>query len=83
MKRIYLSGPIDHVSMDQAKGWREEAKNLLIDFEVIDALRGHGNWIEHPPEVNEVVIRDKNDLDTCDIVLVNMSKAVPMIGTPM
>lgn len=84
MKKVFLSGPIRGVSRDISLGWRNKIVNLLeTDFIVIHALRGR-EIIETLPDPRLAIIRDKNDIDESNVLIVNDSfPDASMIGTSM
>lgn len=84
MKNVFLSGPIRGISREESLGWRNLAKTLLEqNFNVQHALRGREES-ETLPDPRLAIIRDKNDIDTSDIVLVNdTNPTASMIGTSM
>jgi nucleoside 2-deoxyribosyltransferase len=79
---VYLGGPINGCTDDEAHGWREEAKTLL-------EKRGH-TWRDPMDRdyrgreremYREVVEGDKRDIDECDVLL--MACPRPSYGTAM
>jgi nucleoside 2-deoxyribosyltransferase len=84
MKKVFLSGPIRGLPREQSLGWRAEAQALLKDdFEVIHALRGREEK-ETLPDYRLAITRDKRDIESCDIVLLNDTFAqASMIGSSM
>lgn len=84
MKKIFLSGPIRGLSREESLGWRVEAiKQLEANFFICHALRGREEK-ETMPDPRLAIIRDKNDIDDSDIILLNDSFAdASMIGTSM
>lgn len=82
--RVYLCGPINGCSDDEAKGWREEAKALLTDkiFQVYDPMvRDYRGRELEPGIAAEIVENDKKDIRDCDGLLVMYEK--PSVGTSM
>lgn len=82
--RIYLGGPINGCTDEEARGWRETVKPGLEG-------RGHvcvdpmdrdyrGRELE-PGIAAEIVEKDKNDICSCDVLLMNAPK--PSYGTAM
>jgi nucleoside 2-deoxyribosyltransferase len=82
--KIYLGGPINGCTDDEASGWRESVKAIL-------AAAGH-TWCDpmdrdyrgremEPGIAAEIVEGDKADIETCDVLLMNMPK--PSVGTSM
>lgn len=80
--RIYLGGPINGCSDDEAKSWREAVKPLIesVGWESVDPMvrdyRG-----KEDESVNEIVENDKDDIDNSDVVLAYCPK--PSVGTSM
>lgn len=82
--RFYLGGPINGCTDAEANGWRQE---------VIDILRANNQqWIDpmvrdyrgrelEPGIAAEIVELDKQDIDQCDVLLMNCPK--PSVGTSM
>ena len=79
MKTVYLAGPINRVSLEEASRWRAEATKELTrkGFLVIDPLR-----VELAPEVN-VVAWDKRAIRQSNAVLVYMPDNVQAVGSAM
>lgn len=84
MKKIFLSGPIRGIPREESINWRNEATKILKDdFTVVHALRGREDT-ETMPDSRLAIIRDKTDIDSSDIILVNDSfPNSGMIGTSM
>lgn len=83
MRRVFLSGPIRGIPREQSMGWRIKAAELLREFVVIHALRNR-ELEETLPDSRLAIIRDKNDIDSADIMLVNDEFCdASMIGTSM
>jgi hypothetical protein len=84
MSSFYLGGPINGCTDEEAHGWRDAAKEIL--------MRGGHTWRD-PMErdyrgqeqdlgiVKEIVEGDKDDIDLCDVALMNCPK--PSYGTAM
>lgn len=83
--RVYLGGPINGCTDDEANGWREAVKAVL------EVERGH-RWCDpmdrdyrgrelDPGIAEEIVQGDKEDIDGCDVLLMNAPK--PSYGTAM
>ena len=85
---VYLAGPIGEIDIKEAASWRETAEESLEEagYIALNPLRGKDL---NNPEVNVmydsawVVERDLEDIDKADILLVDGSRKVPMVGTPM
>jgi nucleoside 2-deoxyribosyltransferase len=82
--RVYLGGPINGCTDEEAHGWREGVKPGLAD-------RGH-TWCDpmdrdyrgremEPGIATKIVLYDKADIATCDVLLMNAPK--PSYGTAM
>lgn len=84
MKKVFLSGPIRGLSREESLNWRNYAHKILQDsFEVVHALRNREEG-ETFPDPRLAIIRDKNDIDSSDIILVNDTFVnSSMIGTSM
>ena len=90
MYRIYVAGPIDDNNLDKALEWRVEVHDwnpMPDEVEVFDPLRNKDTEtiIARSFGANEIVIRDLEDIDKCDIVLANVPKSdspKPLFGTP-
>lgn len=90
MYNIYVAGPIDDNNLDAAIEWRKEVHEwepLPDEVEVYDPLRNkdkeaiRGRVYYH----NEIVMRDLDDIDKCDIILANIPKSnseKQLFGTP-
>ena len=84
MKKVFLSGPIRGLDRKDALGWRISASEQLEgSFITMHALRGRESK-ETLPDKRIAVQRDKNDINMCDVLLVNDEFAgASMIGTSM
>lgn len=82
-KRIYLAGPIQHVS-DYGKGWREWLKDNRSEFEWADPLDEYNNMEEAEQEwtCTDIVQKDLDMIDESSGLLVHWD-TVPTAGTPM
>ena len=86
--RIYLAGPIHHVTPEQATGWRQRVHKELAGYaEILDPTAGKDL---HAPGINttmyqphEIVEPDIAAVDSVDVLIVDISHFVPMIGTSM
>lgn len=78
--KIYLAGPIFDCDDSECVAWRDLARAHLGEFELYDPMvRDYrGRTTEN---VQAIVEEDKADIDTCDLLLVNMVK--PSAGTSM
>lgn len=83
-KTIFLSGPIRGIPREKGIAWRREIqKNLGEDYQVLHAYRGREEK-ETMPHYKGAVIRDLNDIERSDIVIVNDTFAnASSIGTAM
>lgn len=76
--KVYLAGPINGCSDEEANAWRTRAKSLLPD--VLDPMdrdyRG-----QEKGNVDAIVEGDKADIDACDMVIAYCPK--PSVGTSM
>lgn len=81
---IFLSGPMRGVPRAEGIAWRESARKLLGDgFLILHAYRGREEK-ETFPDPRLAVIRDKQDINRADVVIVNDSiPNASMIGTAM
>jgi nucleoside 2-deoxyribosyltransferase len=82
--RVYLGGPINGCTDDEAHGWRDDVKQLLEahGFEWLDPMdRDYRGREMEPGIAAEIVELDKQDIDTCDVLLMNCPK--PSVGTSM
>lgn len=68
--RVYLCGPINGCTDDEATSWREVAKAELGPDNCIDPMRRDYRGREDS-HVTEIVEGDKNDISSCDAVLAN------------
>ena len=81
MKTIYLCGPINGRTTEDATNWRELVKSLW-DGDCLDPMRRDYRGRELEPGIaQEIVAGDIDDLLACDGVLVFFDK--PSIGTSM
>jgi nucleoside 2-deoxyribosyltransferase len=78
--KIYLAGPINGLSDEEAMGWRAEAKKLLQSYVIKDPMVRDYRVNEYGHE-QDIVINDLKDIAECDIILVNASH--PSWGTAM
>lgn len=69
---VYLAGPINGCTDDEANDWREKFIDLLADqmdvFGVLDPMRRDYRG-EEDGSVDEIVDGDKEDIRHCDIFL--------------
>lgn len=82
--RVYLGGPINGCTDEEATGWRESVKPLLgaDGIEWIDPMSRDYRGREMEPGIAaEIVNGDKEDIGNCDVLLMNCPK--PSYGTAM
>lgn len=78
--KVYLCGPINGRSDDDCKTWREQVKTSLKDF--CDPMdRDYRGRELEPGIATEIVEKDKQDIRSCDVLLVYYDK--PSVGTSM
>lgn len=77
---VYLCGPIDGCTDDEATEWRNRVKSVLGEDHCLDPMRRDFRGVEDD-HVNEIVESDKRDIYASDVVLANCWKA--SWGTPM
>lgn len=81
MRKVYLCGPINGCSDEQAKGWRDTAAAALAGkYEVLDPMRRDYRGKEAGNEGN-IVRDDLKDIRTADVILANVAR--PSWGTAM
>lgn len=82
MAKVYLAGPINGCSDEQANAWRERARELLVaqGFEVCDPMARDYRGREGDFAA-ELVAADLADIRGCDAVLVSCAR--PSWGTAM
>lgn len=81
MRTIYLCGPINGRTDDEATSWRELAKKRW-DGAVIDPMRRDYRGRELEPGIAaEIVAGDIEDIQRCDALLVYFDR--PSVGTAM
>lgn len=82
--RVYLGGPINGCTDEEASGWRESVKPLLEarGIEWIDPMTRDYRGREMEPGIAaEIVNGDKEDIGNCDTLLMNCPR--PSYGTAM
>lgn len=82
--KVYLGGPINGCTDEEANGWRDDVKALLeaagIDY--LDPMSRDYRGRELEPGIAaEIVEGDKADIQECDVLLMNCPK--PSYGTAM
>lgn len=76
--KVYLAGPINGCTDDEANGWRTRAAELLPD--VVDPMSRDYRGKEDE-SVSDIVEGDKRDIDSADAVIAYCPK--PSVGTSM
>jgi nucleoside 2-deoxyribosyltransferase len=76
--KLYLAGPINGCTDEEANGWRTEVKKLHPD--VLDPMARDFRGVEGN-HTALIVEGDKKDIDECDGVIVWFEK--PTVGTSM
>lgn len=80
MKTVYLCGPINGCTDEQANGWRDRAKAALTGYDILDPMRRDYRGREAGNEGN-IVRDDLKDIRAADIILANVER--PSWGTAM
>lgn len=83
-RTIYLAGPMEHVSLDDAKGWRNIATNRLrlAEQKVLDPTRRVHDF--QPKFMKRIFELDLRDIQESDLLLVNLDNpTVAKHGTAM
>ena len=72
--RVFLSGPIDGLTIDAASGWRRRAaaRFAAAGVDVYDPTAVMTATPGYLPVPNEVFANDRYHLQRCDVVLVNL-----------
>lgn len=76
--KVYLGGPINGCTDEEAHGWREAVKPLLaaLGHECVDPMdRDYRGREMEPGIAAEIVELDKADIDGCDVLLMNRPRA--------
>lgn len=82
--KVYLGGPINGCTDEEAHGWRDAVRPLLegLGYECVDPMTRDYRGRELEPGIAaEIVELDKLDIDGCDVLLMNSPK--PSYGTAM
>lgn len=82
--KIYLGGPINGCTDEEANGWRSAVKSKLVAYgwEAIDPMvRDYRGREMEPGIAAEIVENDKADIEGADVLLMNCPK--PSVGTSM
>ena len=78
--KVYLCGPINGCSDDEATTWREWFKRSGCDADFVDPMKRDYRGKE-ASDYREIVELDKRDIRGCDAVVVMYVK--PSVGTSM
>jgi nucleoside 2-deoxyribosyltransferase len=82
--KVYLGGPINGCTDEEANGWREAVKDVLAarGIEWCDPMDRDYRGRELEPGIAAAIVDgDKEDIDDCDVLLMNGPK--PSYGTAM
>lgn len=81
--RVYLAGPILH-SHDDGTTWRNTVTDSNVDVEWVNPLDSvdESDGVTDAETAREIVRSDKDDIRTCDCLLVKW-EMIPTAGTPM
>lgn len=82
--RVYLGGPINGCTDEEANGWRDELKPLLeeLGHEWVDPMSRDYRGREMEPGIAQLIVSgDIEDIELCDVLLMNCPK--PSVGTSM
>lgn len=82
--KVYLGGPINGCTDDEANGWRDKVKAELAasGWEAIDPMDRDYRGQEMEPGIAKAIVEnDKLDIDGADVLLMNCPK--PSVGTSM
>ena len=77
--KIYLCGPINGCTDDEANNWRKAVKEFYPDQTIDPMVRDYRG--KEALAYREIVDLDKRDVREADIILVNYDK--PSVGTSM
>jgi nucleoside 2-deoxyribosyltransferase len=70
IKLVYIAGPIDGISREEAQNWRVEAYDFLASIGVVSAVPG----LEKTKMKSDQIVKlDDNMINLCDCILVNLS----------
>jgi nucleoside 2-deoxyribosyltransferase len=78
--RVYLCGRINGCTDDECKTWRDRAKLLLVNHEVLDPMLRDYRGVESM-HTHDIIKADKSDIDNSDVLLVWIDE--PSFGTAM
>jgi nucleoside 2-deoxyribosyltransferase len=79
--KVYLCGGIHGLSDDEATKWRERAKALLRNANVLDPMRRDYRGVKADNSIDAFVQGDLRDIAESDVLLVNATR--PSWGTAM
>lgn len=82
--KVYLGGPINGCTDEEANGWRGLVKSILDAYghEWLDPMDRDYRGREMEPGIAAAIVEnDKADIDACDLLLMNCPK--PSVGTSM
>jgi nucleoside 2-deoxyribosyltransferase len=83
--RVYLGGPINGCTDEEANGWRDAVKAVLAkraDYDWCDPMDRDYRGRELEPGIAAAIVEgDKEDIASCDVLLMNAPK--PSYGTAM
>lgn len=80
--KIYLGGPINGCTDEEANGWRDAVKAAAPQHEYVDPMRRDYRGREMEVGVaDKIVAGDIADIDSCDLLIFNCPK--PSYGTAM
>lgn len=82
--KVYLGGPINGCTDEEASGWREQVKPLIdaAGLQWLDPMdRDYRGREMEPGIAAKIVENDKADIEQCDVLLMNCPK--PSVGTSM
>jgi nucleoside 2-deoxyribosyltransferase len=73
MRTVYLAGPMENVSIEEAQKWREKATRILAgnDFKVLDPTRRIHSFQQK--EFKKIFELDLRDIRESDVLLVDLS----------
>ena len=82
-RTIYLAGPMEHVSTEEAKGWRSTATHLLAhSSNILNPCRRIHAF--QPKYMKRIFELDLRDIRESDLILANLNNpAIPKHGTAM
>lgn len=84
IRTVYLCGPMEHVSLEDAKGWRDIATDLLskADVKVLDPTRRIHNFEKR--YMRRIFELDLRDIRESDFILANLDNPkIAKHGTAM